>query len=62
MTPQIVDAPTTTLDVETGREEKEMPYDQSSMDYEKKLDPPPPMDAFGDEEFAEVKYKTMKWW
>ncbi|XHG03094.1 hypothetical protein AWENTII_006416 [Aspergillus wentii] len=24
--------------------------------------PPPPQDAFGDEEFAEVKYKVLKWW
>lgn len=58
---QIVDAPTTE-DVETGHESKRMPVDQASFEDEKKLDPPAAMDAFGDEEFAEVKYKTLKWW
>ncbi|KAL4802964.1 transmembrane amino acid transporter protein-domain-containing protein [Aspergillus unguis] len=29
---------------------------------EKKFEPPYAQDAFGDEEFAEVKYKTLKWW
>lgn len=62
MTPQIVDAPPTTIDMEDGREKRGMPVDQAPLDAEKKLDPPPLMDAFGDEEFAEVKYKTMKWW
>lgn len=32
-------------------------------DPEKSLDVPPyRQDAFGDEEFAEVKYKVLKWW
>lgn len=31
---------------------------------QKKEEPMPPVrqDAFGDEEFAEVKYKVLKWW
>lgn len=62
MTPQIVDAPQPTMDVVDDREVKGMPADQASFDAEKKIDPPPAMDVFGDEEFAEVKYKTMKWW
>ena len=62
MTHQNVDAPADRVDLEDGREEKEMPVDQASYDDEKKLDAPPPVDAFGDEEFAEVKYKTLKWW
>jgi hypothetical protein len=62
MTPQIVDAPPYTMNVEEGHEDKGRPADQASLDVEKKMDPPPAMDAFGDEEFAEVKYKTMNWW
>ncbi|RJE23334.1 hypothetical protein PHISCL_04320 [Aspergillus sclerotialis] len=62
MTHQIVNAPTNTVDLEDGREERTMPADQASFEDEKKIGPQPLVDAFGDEEFAEVKYKTLKWW
>jgi hypothetical protein len=39
-------------DSESGYNEKKMLEDQS----------PQYQDAFGNEEGAEVKYKTMKWW
>lgn len=39
-------------DSESGYNEKKVLEDQS----------PQYQDAFGDEEGAEVKYKTMKWW
>ncbi|KAG2415622.1 hypothetical protein HFD88_006813 [Aspergillus terreus] len=44
--------------------EKNMPADEESLAMdEKKVETPPYMqDAFGDEEFAEVKYKVLKWW
>ncbi|KKK19915.1 hypothetical protein AOCH_002521 [Aspergillus ochraceoroseus] len=38
-----------------------MSPDQVSIET-KKPDESPPIDAFGDEEFAEVKYKVLKWW
>lgn len=59
---QTIDPPKYTVDLEDGREERAMPADQVSFEDEKKTGPPPPVDAFGDEEFAEVKYKTLKWW
>jgi hypothetical protein len=38
-------------------------YDQGALQDEKKLDAPPEYDEpFGNEEFAEVKYRTMAWW
>jgi hypothetical protein len=44
--------------------EKNIPADEESLAMdEKKVETPPYMqDAFGDEEFAEVKYKVLKWW
>jgi len=39
-------------DSESGYNEKKMEQDMA----------PQYQDAFGDEEGAEVKYKTMKWW
>ncbi|KAL5361719.1 transmembrane amino acid transporter protein-domain-containing protein [Aspergillus floccosus] len=44
--------------------EKNTPADEESLAMdEKKVETPPYMqDAFGDEEFAEVKYKVLKWW
>jgi hypothetical protein len=40
-------------DSESGWKEKNMEDDQVAPQYQ---------DAFGNEEGAEVKYKTMKWW
>ncbi|XHG02505.1 hypothetical protein AWENTII_005855 [Aspergillus wentii] len=54
MAPQIVDAPPTTFDIETVR--------PASLDEKKDPIPPYQQDAFGDEEFAEIKYKVLKWW
>lgn len=31
-------------------------------EYDLKAKAAQPQDAFGDEEFAEVKYKTLTWW
>ncbi|PLB50692.1 hypothetical protein P170DRAFT_406070 [Aspergillus steynii IBT 23096] len=61
--PQIVSVPSNTIDPENVKE-KGLPADQASIGMdEKKLETPPYMqDAFGDEEFAEVKYKVLKWW
>jgi hypothetical protein len=52
--------------------EKNVTTDEASFtrdDTKKTENSPPPYtqspftsDAFGDEEFAEVKYKTLKWW
>lgn len=63
--PQIVSIPSDTVDPENGQQKgKGLPADQESIGIdEKKLETPPYMqDAFGDEEFAEVKYKVLKWW
>ncbi|KAB8077880.1 transmembrane amino acid transporter protein-domain-containing protein [Aspergillus leporis] len=63
--PQIVPIPSTAVHVEQVQQlEKGSPDDQESVNIdEKKVDVPPYMqDAFGDEEFAEVKYKVLKWW
>ncbi|KAL4923445.1 neutral amino acid permease [Aspergillus undulatus] len=48
---------------ESGRE-KDLAADEASFgrDEKKDLNPPYTQDAFGDEEFAEVKYKTLRWW
>ncbi|BCR90719.1 neutral amino acid permease [Aspergillus chevalieri] len=67
MAPQIVDAPPTTVDLETGHEsesKKNTGPDEISAIDEKKDDQIPAyqQDAFGNEEFAEVKYKVLKWW
>lgn len=54
----------TPIDLEHGHEQKNTTSDQilASTD-EKKEDPTPAYeDAFGNEEFAEVKYKTLEWW
>ncbi|KAL2831805.1 transmembrane amino acid transporter protein-domain-containing protein [Aspergillus cavernicola] len=44
--------------------EKNLAADEASFtrDEKKDLAPPYAQDAFGDEEFAEVKYKTLRWW
>ena len=34
----------------------------STMNEDKANVQPPNQDAFGNEEFAEVKYKVLKWW
>lgn len=64
MSPHIVDAPPTTIDLEHGHEnEQKTTSDQVFAMDEKKKDPTPVYeDPFGNEEFAEVKYKTLKWW
>ncbi|KAI9044788.1 neutral amino acid permease [Aspergillus affinis] len=61
--PQIVSIPSNTLDLEDVKQ-KDLPADQASigMDEKKQATPPYMQDAFGDEEFAEVKYKVLKWW
>lgn len=41
------------------RADSEPGYDDKKLDYDMA---PQYQDAFGNEEGAEVKYKTMKWW
>ncbi|KAE8386783.1 transmembrane amino acid transporter protein-domain-containing protein [Aspergillus alliaceus] len=63
--PQIVSLPPTAVHVEqVQQQEKALPTDQDSLniDEKKEITPPYMQDAFGDEEFAEVKYKVLKWW
>lgn len=70
MVSQIVDLSTTNTDLERGQEQKQTEDQILASAYEKedpapyeKEDPTPIYeDAFGNEEFAEVKYKTLKWW
>jgi hypothetical protein len=38
------------------------PVSDSERGYEKQDSKPAYQDAFGDEEYAEVKYKTLSWW
>lgn len=59
MDPQTVDtAPA--ADIEQTKEEPQ--HRESIEDYEKTEVAPHREDAFGNEEFAEVKYKVLKWW
>lgn len=63
MVSQIVDVPIMGTDVERGQEQKHTADHILASTDEKKEDPTPVYeDAFGNEEFAEVKYKTLKWW
>lgn len=49
------------MDVDTIR--KSMDFDQDDLEAEKLgITPGYKQDAFGNEEFAEVKYKVLKWW
>ena len=52
-------------DLEIGSREKSLDPNQADLDADlQKPDNVPQykQDAFGDEEFAEVKYKVLKWW
>ncbi|GMF77651.1 unnamed protein product [Aspergillus oryzae] len=63
--PQIVSlSPATNRVEQVEQQEKHMPADQGSFNIDEKKEEIPPymQDAFGDEEFAEVKYKVLKWW
>ncbi|KAF7122284.1 hypothetical protein CNMCM5793_000241 [Aspergillus hiratsukae] len=48
-------------DMDTDRVHPE-PVSDGERDYEKQGPKPEYQDAFGDEEYAEVKYKTLSWW
>ena len=57
-----MDIPQTTMDPTTEHFQGPTVAEQAS-NIDKKDDPMPQrQDAFGDEEFAEVKYKVLKWW
>lgn len=60
---EIYPAPPTVADQELW-EEKEVSTEQSSLEVgeNKDLALQQTQDAFGNEEFAEVKYKVLKWW
>ncbi|KAJ5818188.1 hypothetical protein N7474_003779 [Penicillium riverlandense] len=62
MTVQIVDTPPPS-DLEVGEQDKNSTQvDPEYLDDEKVASPPYRQDPYGDEEFAEVKYKVLKWW
>lgn len=57
MRPQIIDIEPTNAGTDPGW------ANTDATDVEEKPDPTPQrQDAFGNEEFAEVKYKVLKWW
>ena len=63
MSSQIVDFNPAAAQAETHNEKPVDAQQEFAVDEEKKMVPNPPrQDAFGDEEFAEVKYKVLKWW
>ncbi|OJJ65759.1 hypothetical protein ASPBRDRAFT_669490 [Aspergillus brasiliensis CBS 101740] len=65
MSPQIVDLDSSTINVETNYVPHHQAVDQEPVGADEKkgeMMSPPRQDAFGDEEFAEVKYKVLKWW
>ncbi|RHZ50987.1 uncharacterized protein CDV56_103801 [Aspergillus thermomutatus] len=53
--------PGPSTDMDTDRVHAE-PASDGERDYEKQDSKPEYQDAFGDEEYAEVKYKTLSWW
>ncbi|KAL2219013.1 amino acid transporter [Thermoascus aurantiacus ATCC 26904] len=67
MGPQNPDSTAVNVDLEPGHDERKPQSIEGSEDHveKKALDDAPPAyqdDPFGDEEFAEVKYRTMSWW
>jgi hypothetical protein len=63
MTSRIVSLSPDHLKLDMDTESQTPPQKPMGMD-QKKEEPMSPVrqDAFGDEEFAEVKYKVLKWW
>jgi hypothetical protein len=63
MTSRIVSLSPDDSKIDMDAESQTQPQKPEDMD-QKKEEPMPPVrqDAFGDEEFAEVKYKVLKWW
>ena len=61
MTVEVVDAPPPS-DLEVGEQDKNIEVDPEYFDDEKVASPPYRQDPYGNEEFAEVKYKVLKWW
>ncbi|KAL4887812.1 transmembrane amino acid transporter protein-domain-containing protein [Aspergillus ambiguus] len=65
MSPRIVDLDTSAIHLETNQPNSQHGVDHEFVDANEKkaeLMSPPRQDAFGDEEFAEVKYKVLTWW
>lgn len=63
MRSQIIDVPTVRNQHPEVEERPESPPIQADeIDETKKGPDPSNEDAFGNEEFAEVKYKVLKWW
>ncbi|KAG2416113.1 hypothetical protein HFD88_007305 [Aspergillus terreus] len=65
MSPQIVDLDSSTIHVDTNHGSLHHAVGQEPVGADEKkgeIMSPPRQDAFGDEEFAEVKYKVLKWW
>lgn len=67
MGPQNPDSTAVNVDLEPGHDERKPQSIEGSEDHieKKALDDAPPAyqdDPFGDEEFAEVKYRTLSWW
>ncbi|PYI03903.1 hypothetical protein BO78DRAFT_471677 [Aspergillus sclerotiicarbonarius CBS 121057] len=60
---EVHSAPPAAVDLETLQgKEGAAEHSSLAMDEKKDLAPPDQQDPFGDEEFAEVKYKVLKWW
>jgi hypothetical protein len=53
--------PAADADMDADRVHREAVAD-GERDFEKQDSRPEYQDAFGDEEYAEVKYKTLSWW
>lgn len=52
-----------TVEIEPGQEERQDGHRASLGSYEKNVETEAHLeDVFGNEEFAEVKYKVLKWW
>lgn len=65
MSPQIVDLDSSTIHVDTDHGSLHHGVGQEPVGADEKkgeITSPSRQDAFGDEEFAEVKYKVLKWW
>lgn len=62
MNSEIVDVPPSTEEGQIGQDKQNMADEPTIADEKVEYAQPDHQDAFGDEEFAEVKYKVLKWW
>ncbi|RJE21869.1 hypothetical protein PHISCL_05787 [Aspergillus sclerotialis] len=62
MSSEIVNVSRTTDDPQTGQDKQSVTDEPTMADEKVEYASPYHQDAFGNEEFAEVKYKVLKWW